>query len=455
MKLEVAVADVSQSVKALTIEIAADEVKAEFDKIYDGFQRQAKIPGFRPGRVPRGVVKQRFGKEIKDEVAKQLLPHALEHAIKDANLRIISEPAIQELSIIEGEPMKFKAHVEVLPEFELKEYKGLKATKRVVLVSDEDVEKTLQAWREASASLVPVEDRPSQEGDTVSVNLAGKYVEPKEEEDLKAEGVEVELGAEGLQPEFTTNLLGVKVDDVREFRVIYPEDFTSQGLAGKTIDFLATVAAVRQKELPELDDEFARQFGETETLEKLRVGVRLHLRQSRDRDAEVELRNDLLEQVLRDYGFEIPASLVKQRALERANEFANLLVRNGMDPQAVKNLDWNALLAPEVGRAIRDMRLMMIASKIAEAENIHVANDEIDAAIANLADASGEPFSQLKARLTKEESLSSIENKLVYEKALDVIVSNAEITVEEVTSEQEAERVKAKAASESQAAQQS
>ena len=221
MKLEVVVTDVSQCKRDLTVEIAAEEVKAQFDKAYDAYSRHVKVPGFRPGRVPRGVIKQRFSKEVKEEVVGQLLPHALEHAIVDNKLRMVGEPHINELSVTEGEPLKFKASIEVIPEVELKEYKGLKITKRVQRVTDEDVERMIERWRENAAELVPVEDRPSQNGDFVTVNLVGKYVQAEgqtapahEQEDLKAEDVVIELGGVGVQPEFNENLHGVKADDV-------------------------------------------------------------------------------------------------------------------------------------------------------------------------------------------------------------------------------------------------
>ncbi|MGH9802669.1 MAG: trigger factor, partial [Blastocatellia bacterium] len=206
LKQEVVITDVSQCQKDLAIEVAAEEVKKEFEKTYDAYMRYVKVPGFRPGRVPRGVVKQRFSKEVKDEVIGHLLPHALEHAIKDHELKIIGEPHLTEdLSLVEGEPFKFKVSIEVLPEIELKEYKGLKATKRVGRVSDEDVERVIEHWRENAADLIPVEDRPSQDGDIVSIDLIGKYLDPQsehEKEDLKADALEIEIGGKASMPEF-------------------------------------------------------------------------------------------------------------------------------------------------------------------------------------------------------------------------------------------------------------
>jgi trigger factor len=455
LKLEVVVEDISQCVKDLTVEVPADAVNAEYEKAYDTYQRYGKVPGFRPGRVPRGVVKQRFGKEVKDEVIKQLLPHALQQAIRDHKLNVVGDPALLDCTVGEGEPLKFKVGLEVLPEFELKEYKGLKATRRVVQASDEDVEKTLQSWRERAAQLAPVEDRPSQLGDTIAANVVGKYVEPPEEEDLKADDVPVELGAEGTHPAFNENLAGVRAGDVREFRVVYPADFTSQGLAGKTLDFTATVLAVRRKEMPELDDEFAREFSEYETMAELRRAVRENLDRNHQQRADAALRAELIEQILQEYQFDVPPSIVEQQASENAREFVSMLFRNGLSPEAIKNWDLEEHMKQERERAVRQIRATLVTARIRQAEGIQVSQDEVDVEIARLAEIGGERFADLKDRLTKEEALPSIESRLLYQKALDVIVNHAEITVKEVSPGQEAEQMQAESKPESQAAQQS
>jgi trigger factor len=439
LKLEVAVTDVSQSKKDLSIEVPADQVKAEFDKAYDAYARYAKVPGFRPGRVPLSVVKQRFSKDVKDEVIGRLLPHALQHAIVDHKLRVVGEPSIIDFSVNEGEPLKFKVSVEIVPEFELQEYKGLKATKRVVRVTDEDVENVIGRWRERAAEFVPVEDRPSQNGDFVSVNLVGKYVEPKEEGDLKADDVQIELGAEGVQPEFGENLIGVVAGDVREFRVSYPEDFGSKGLSGKTLDFIVTVMAVRQKELPELNDDFAQEFGEYESIQQMREQVRQDLEKEADRVANAKLREDLLGQILNSYDFEVPASLVDKQAADRTRELAYYLMRSGMPPQSVKEINWEERLNEARPQAVRDVRAALLVGRISDAEGLEISKEEIDAEIGRIAASTGEPVELLKDRLTKDEALSSIENRLRYQKALDLVVDNAEITVEELTEKEDSE----------------
>lgn len=444
MKLEVAVENVSQCIKKLTIEVPAEEVRSEFNQVFDTYQRQIKLPGFRPGRVPRDLVKQRFGKEIKEEVAKHLAPHALQHAIQDNNLRIVAQPSIEEYTLNEGEPMKFTASVEVAPDFELKEYKGLKAVKRVTAVREEDVEKTLQNWRESAAQLIPVEDRPAQLGDIVTVNLNGKYIEPPKEEDLKADEVQIELGAEGVHETFTEKLSGAQAGETLEFRVVYPEDFTSKGLAGSTIDFSAEITSVKQKELPELDDEFAKEYSDLETIVALRDRIRGEMKEKSEERADSELRNSLLEQVVKAYDFEVPPSLVEQKAYERAQEFAYLLSRSGVPQESIRNWDWENHMEKERDRAVNDVRASLITAKISAAENLDVSRDEVDAEIARMADSSGrESFAQLKARLTKDEQISSIEGRMLFQKALDVIENNAEITVQEIAPNEESEGAKA------------
>jgi trigger factor len=431
LKLQVAVADISQCRKGLTVEVPVEEVNAAFEKTYGAYARHLKIPGFRPGRVPRELIKQRFAKEAEEEVVQSLVPEALQAAVAEHMLRVVGEPQIDALSISQGEPLKFRATFEVMPEFELKEYKGLKLTKRVATVTDEDVEHTLDHLRQSAAEFVPVEDRPSRDGDFVSVNLVGKYVEPPEEEDLKSDDVQIEIGANNVQPEFNENLRDVKAGDVREFSVKYPEDFSAEGLAGKTLDFTATVVAVREKEAPELDDEFARDFGDYENLQQLRDRIRENLTASAESRADSGLREEVVKRILEDYDFEVPSALVEPQATDRAREFAYLLMRNGVPPQTIKEIDWEGRMNEFRPLAARDVRSALVFDKIGEAEKVEVSRWEVEAEIERMASMSGEPADQLKARLTKDDSLSSIEHRLRHQRALEAVIKHAEVTVEE------------------------
>ena len=430
----------------MTIEVPAEEVKAEYEKAYEAYMRHVKVPGFRPGRVPRSVIKQRFAKDVRGEVLGQLVPHALSHAIGDHKIRMVGEPSINpdEISLAEGEPLRFKAGVEVFPEFELANYRGLKVTKTVTQVSDEDVEGVINYWREAAAEFVPVEDRPSQLGDFVSVNLVGKYIEPAEEEDLKSDDLQVELGAEGVQSEFTENLTGVKAGDVKEFRVKYPEDFASKGLAGKTLDFTTTVVAVRRKELPEPDDEFAKGFSQTETpyetMAEMRDKVRADLIQESERRAAEHAREDLISAILKDYSFEIPPTILHQQQQARSNEFINRLLTSGLPLEELRQIDIKGQIDRLLLQVERELRTAMVFERIAEVERIEIGDDDAQSELERRARAAGKTVEEMIGRLTKEEALSSIKNSLLYEKTMDLLMSSAEIDVEEITPEEARKR---------------
>src|SRR2546421_2455593 len=225
--------DISPTRKEIKIEIEADTVRKAYDRISDQYAKLATVPGFRRGHTPRSVVRTRFKDKIRGDVLQELVPQAVQDAIEEHKLEAIGEPELH-LDNAEGladkfgtEPISLHVHVEVLPEVTLGEYKGLEASRRVRPVTDEDVDRVIEGLREASASLQPVEDRGAEIGDTVTVNFNGKFVETPEAEDINVEDVDVELGGEGVQEEFTDNLLGVKADEERRFTVNYPEDFTS------------------------------------------------------------------------------------------------------------------------------------------------------------------------------------------------------------------------------------
>ncbi len=451
MSLKVAIAETTQCKKDLTIEVSAEEVKQHFAKAYQAYARQARVPGFRPGRAPLTVVKQRFKKEVQEEVIGKLVPQAIEHAVTDHKLRIVGSAEISDISCNEGEPLRFKLTVEVLPEFELKEYKGLKVIRHVARVTEEKIDQVMEQIRQQMAQLVPVEDRPSTDGDFVSVNLIGHYLEPEEKEDFKAENVSFHIGVPSEQPEFTENLRGVKPGDVRQFRVKYPEGFSNQQFAGKTLEFTATVVAVRQKELPELDDDFAREVSDCQTLQELRERVREDLQHQFEHQANIRLRADLLEQLCNAYDFPVPESLVEEQTQNRLRGLAGWALRHGVPLQELKQLDWKEQEARERHGAVRNVRGAVIMERIAEAEGIEISPAEIEAEIERLAAATHEPVEAVRARLTKDKGLASIERRLRYEKALDIVVQNAEVTTEEITENQEsdlaAERAQAQPAS--------
>jgi trigger factor len=428
--------DISPTRKEIKVEIEPEAVRSAYDRVSDRYAQLATVPGFRPGHAPREVVRTRFKDKIRGEVLQEIVPQAIQDAIAEHALDVIGEPDIhldnsEGLGKLGTEPISVHVHVEVLPEVTLGEYKGLEAARRVRPVTDEDVEHVIEGLREASASLQPVEDRGAELGDTVTVNFHGKFVETPDAEDINVEEVDVELGGAGVQQEFTDNLLGVRADEEKTFIVDYPADFTSKGLAGKKVEYVATATAVRRKELPELDDEWAKSLGEEfESLDNLREKVREDLQQRAGVESENRIRSEVMKKLVEAHQFEVPQTLSEHQANNRLEAAVRDMMERGMDPRG-QNINWEGVRNSMKAQADFDVRGSMLLEKIAEQEKIEVREEEIEAEINEIAVSSRQPPEQVRAALTKQGGTTSIADRLRNRKALDLIVGNARVTDEE------------------------
>src|SRR5689334_6873585 len=430
--------DVSPTRKEIRIEIEPAVIRNTYDRISDEYSKTAKVPGFRPGHAPRSVIRTRYKNEIRTEVLRELLPEAVNNAIGEHSLAAIGEPNVEldnteALEHLGDGPLTVKVGVEVLPEIKLDKYKGLEAERSVRPVTDEDVEKTIENLRNASASLEPVEDRGAELGDTVTINARGNFVEEPEEEEIKVDDVEVVLGGPGVQQEFTDNLLGVRPDDTKSFEVEYPADYSSPGLAGKKVAYEADVTAVRRKELPEADDEWVKSLGyESDTLATLRAKIRHDLELHAKHDADNKLQAALVRKLVGAHEFEAPQSFVEQQLNQRLQTVVRDMMNRGVDPRNA-NLNWDAAREELKTQAEEDVRATMLLDQIAEAENITVSNEEVEAEIERIATASQQSIEQVRAALTKSGGERSIAHRLRNRKALDLLIENANITDTEWT----------------------
>jgi trigger factor len=442
--LKTEIVDVSPTRKEVKIEIAADAVRAAYDRIAARYAKQASVPGFRPGHAPVSVVRTRFKDEIRGEVLRELVPEAVEAAITENALDVIGEPDVH-LENAEGlekmgeQPISIHVHVEVWPPVELGEYKGLEAARRVRPVMDEDVERMLEGLREQASALQPVEDRAAQAGDTVTVNFNGKFVSEPEAEDINVEDVDIELGDANVQPEFTENLLGVHPDDELTFTVKYPEDFTSKGLAGKEVNYTAKVTAVRVKVLPELDDEWARSLDEEfDSLTTLREKVRENLQERARAESDNRLRADIMRKLVDAHPFEVPETFVEQQTNQNLEMVARNMLERGINPRTTE-LNWEGVRDSLKEQSARDVRGSILLDRIAEAEKIEVTDEEVAAEIAEYAQAMRQTPEQVRAALTKQGGERSIAERLRNRKALDLILENARVADEEWREEMPAE----------------
>ncbi len=428
--------DVSPTRKEIKIEIEPEQVRSTFDRVSERYAKLAKVPGFRPGHAPQSVVRTRFKGEIRGEVLRELVPDAVNKAIGEHSLATISEPDVhldnaEALERFGEVPISVKVNVEVLPEVKLEKYKGIDAARRLRPVADTDVDRMIEGLREASASLQPIEDRAAALGDTVTVTLHGKFLEQPDEEDINAEDVDVVLGGEGVQQEFTDNLVGVRPDDEKTFIVDYPADFSAKGLAGKRIEYTATVTAVRSKELPEVDDEWTKSLGdEFDSVRTLREKIRADLESRAAAEADNRTRNEVMRKLLAAHQFEVPQTLVEQQTSYRLENVVRDMIGRGIDPRSTE-VNWEGARSELKTQAEEDVRATMLLEQIAEDEKIIVSDEEVEAELDVIVAASRQPKEQVRAALTKDGGERSIATRLRNRKALDFLVENARVTEEE------------------------
>ena len=442
MKTEVV--DVSPTRKEIKIEIDPETVRESYNRVSDTYARQVNVPGFRKGHAPRSVVRTRFKNEIRGDVLREIVPDAINQAIGKHELATIGEPDVhldnaESLERLGDEPIAVHVNVEVWPNIELTKYKGLEVTRSVRPIKDGDVDQLIENLREASASLQPVEDRAAQLGDTVTVNFKGKFIDLPDEEDIDVSDVDVVLGGERVQPEFTENLTGVSPEETRTFTVDYPADFSSKGLAGKKVEYTANVTAVRIKELPELDDEWAKSLGnEIDSLSTLRTKVREDLEQRATTEADHKVRSELMKRLLAEHTFEVPQSLIDHQTNYRMESVVRDMIGKGVDPRN-PDLNWDGAREELQTQAEEDVRGSLLLERVAEEEKITVSDEEIEAEIEAIATASRQPKEQVRGVLTKDGGERSIASRLRNRKALDLLLENARVIEEEWREDQQSE----------------
>jgi trigger factor len=412
--------------KELVIEIPPDIVKQESEAVTANYRKLARIPGFRPGRAPASLIRRHFHDDIRNEVVQTLLPKYFETAIKEQKMSVIGRPQFADLKFEDDTPLKATVKFEVLPEFELKEYKGLEVEQGTFDVSEEEVKQALEDLRQRAATFEPVEDRAARNDDYVTVNYRGVDKADAEAKPLEASDAMVHLAEEGSVPEFTENLRGAKAGDVREFDVNYPEDYASKPLAGKSLSYRVEVQAVKKKVVPELDDEFAKSVSEFKTMDELRTRVSENLAARKKYEAETEAKQGLLRQLVDAHSFPVPDTLVEGQVDGKLERFLNRLVSQGVDPRNV-GLDWQKLREDAKPEAEKDVRGSLILEKVAEVEAIEVKEEEVDELIRELAQERHEAPAALKTRLTRDGELPTIERRLRNQKALDLVYQHAKI----------------------------
>ena len=426
--------EISPTQRELHIEIDAASLKDAYGKVSQKYAKGASVPGFRKGYAPVDVVRLRFKEEIKNEVLQQVLPPAVSAAIEEHGLQPLSEPHLhidnaENIKVNGSEPVGLHVHVEVMPDIPMPKYEGLEVTRRVKPVEDGEVEDLIANRLNQESALIPVEGRASQIGDTVIADLEGTFDDDPTGETIKADDLEVVLGDEVIEQAFTENLIGVKEDDDKEFTVTYPEEFSSEALAGKTVHYKAKIKSVGKMETPELNDDWAKSLDEGyDSLDDLRKKLRKDLETYAESDADARVRNNAIAKLIEENSFEVPNTLIESQARNLLNNFAQDLQQRGVDLNNVENDFVQMAFSQMRTQAERDVRGAMLLEKIAEAENVSVDQEEVEAEIATMAEYYRTTPDEIRESLERQGGTGTIDNNLRTRKSIEALIAKAKVT---------------------------
>ena len=426
--------EISPTQRELHVQIDADALKDAYGKVSQKYARGASVPGFRKGYAPLDVVSLRFKDEIRSEVLQQVLPPAVSEAIQEHDLQPLAEPHlhiddVENVKVNGSQPINLHVHVEVMPEIPTPNYEGVELVRRVKPVEDGEVENLIASRLQQESALIPIDDRPSQEGDTVMVDLEGRFADDPTGEPITAKDLEVKLGDEVIEKAFTENLVGVKEDDEKEFTVNYPEDFSSTELAGKTVTYKAKVKSVGRMETPDLNDEWAMSLDEGyESLADLRKKLRVDLESYAKSEADARLRNNAIAKLIEENSFEVPNTLIESQARNLLNNFARDLQQRGVDLNKVEENFVKMAYSQMRTQAERDVRGAMLLEKIAEVEKVNVTDEEVDAEIENMAGHYRITADEVRKSFENDNGLEQIKNNLKTRKAIEALIDKANIT---------------------------
>ncbi|MBA3639994.1 MAG: trigger factor [Acidobacteria bacterium] len=417
--------DVSDTQKNLVVEIDSTVVDAEIDKIARDYGKAARIPGFRPGKVPSKVVRQRFRDQILHDVVHGLIPRAVDEALRDRGIEPVDTPDIKDVVVEEGQPLKFTASFETVPPIDPGDYSTITLKNPTTTVDDAAVDDALKGLRERSARYESVEDRPVEMGDSVQLDLERTAVgENGEAQTDRHDAVTVDLGAAANPPGFDEALAGMNVGERKSFDVNYPEDYPIGELAGTTVKYDATIKAIRKRVLPELDDEFAKDLGEFESLEALKARIRADLEHQMMHENEREIRGELVRQIAERVTIDVPPTLLNREIERRTEDFVRRLIEQKVDPMKV-NINWEEFREKQREAAVEAVKSALLLDEVSRRENISASDADVDEEIARYAERTNRTPAAVRARLEKDGGLGAVYAGIRRERTVDFLLSRA------------------------------
>jgi trigger factor len=413
--------DLSPVRKSVEVEIPADLINAEAQRVTTEFGRQAKIPGFRPGKIPAGVVRKHFAKEIQQEILDRLLPRTFRDAIADKGVIPVGEPHLEHLdAFVEGAPIKYKAAFDIKPTVNLGEYRGLELEDPKIDVTVDDVQTMIERLRDQASAYRPETERGLQDGDfaVIEITTSGEGVEPE------TRGGHFRMGEEMPLAELPQALFGRKPGDVASFDHAYGDDAQNEAFRGKTIKHDVTLKEIRVQEKPEVTDEFAQSTGSWETVDQMRTAIEADIRRHRELETLRMKRGQIGDKLLAGHELEVPESLVHEELGKSLQNYARFLATQGVDIDKAE-LDWEKIAADSRPEAVKRVKRGLILEEIAKKEGLTISDVEVDAEIRKAANENGRDFAEVKHRLKHDGGYEGLRASLGQEKALDFVLREA------------------------------
>ena len=408
--------------REIAVAIPAEVVTAESDAVLARYQKLARVPGFRKGKVPASIIRQRFGDEIKSEVVEALVPRYFREETQKQNLNPVSQPRVTDVHLSQGDPLTFKASFEILPEFKIAAYDDIRIEKFPTEVTEEEVDRALNNVQQQHATYSPVEEeRALADGDFAVVSFKGTPQEAEADaKPVEVDEVMVEIGGADTIAEFTENLRGAKPGEERSFQVKYADDFADKRLAGKTMTYQVDVKAIKTKSIPELNDDFAKELGaELNSLDELRSRLRENMKAEKAHEAEHRGKDQIVEQLVKRNDFPVPESMLDQAIDLRLERGLRALAAQGMKTEDMKRMDFGRLRAGQREAALREVKASLILDQIADEEKIEVSDEEFEHELLALANQSKQTVEEVRGRLNKDGGLDRIRHRIRNDKTLE------------------------------------
>lgn len=410
--------ELSECRRELEIEIPADEVSREFNTVLSNYALSAKIKGFRAGKAPRDLVKRMYEAQIRESLINSLAPKAISQELKAANIFPVDSPVINDIKYEEGGPLKLKTYFEVWPEFELMEYKKIKVKKTKMTVSAKEVNQSLEDLKEKSAQYEPIESRGVKIGDYVFAEIKGQDFHTKKF--LPTEKIVILAGHPDNEMILNENLLGLKTNDDKNFEIKYPKDHKNKKLAEKSINYNLKVLSIKEKKLPEIDDEFAKDIGKFESLKDLKAEIKKQLKSAVDNRMQKELSAEILKKIADKVKFELPETIVQQETLTNLRQ----VLQMQQQPSVQKN-ELEKIQEEAKKKAERNIKNHLILNKIAEAEKLDVSEVEVTEELKSLAQANNMTFPSLREAMQREGRIEGVKQNIRLKKTVDFLVKHA------------------------------